>query len=155
MSPHTAGIGSKTSLRTRLLIVLLRVGGGMMLLALFAVFMPAAWMDATHRWLGLGPMPGGVMFEFLARTTSALYAVLGGLFCVLSIRPRRYRAVLTYLAAAMIFLGVAIGGMGLLFGLPWYWLATDPPTAIGFGVLVLLLQGRRRARGGGDDRGVR
>jgi hypothetical protein len=34
------------------LVILLRLVGVPALFALIAVFMPVAWMTATHRWLG-------------------------------------------------------------------------------------------------------
>jgi len=43
--------------RERALAVLLRVSGGVMLLALFVIVLPTEWMAATHRWLGLGEFP--------------------------------------------------------------------------------------------------
>ena len=61
------------------LVILLRFVGVGSLSALVAVVMPSTWMAATHRWLGLGEMPTGPVVEYLARSLSAFYAVMGAL----------------------------------------------------------------------------
>jgi hypothetical protein len=52
------------------------------LFALVPVVMPWSWMAATHRWLGLGETPSGRMVEYLARSLSAFYALVGALCLV-------------------------------------------------------------------------
>ena len=49
------------------------------LFALVPVVMPWSWMAATHRWLGLGEMPTTPVVEYLARSLSAFYALVGAL----------------------------------------------------------------------------
>ena len=66
------------------LVILLRFVGVGALFALVAVFMPFSWMAATHRWLGLGEMPTGPVVEYLARSLSAFYAVMGALCLVVA-----------------------------------------------------------------------
>ena len=68
-----------------------------MLLALPAVFMPVEWMAAIHRWLGLGELPATPLVEYLARSTSALYVLLGSLFFVIAGDLRRYAAIVKLL----------------------------------------------------------
>jgi hypothetical protein len=51
----------------RWLALLLRVIGGVCLLALVALWMPRSSMDAGHRWLGWGPFPDNPLTEYLAR----------------------------------------------------------------------------------------
>jgi hypothetical protein len=55
------------------------------------VFMPMSWMAATHRWLGLGEMPAGPIVEYLARSQSAFYALVGVLCLVMASDLDRYR----------------------------------------------------------------
>jgi hypothetical protein len=61
------------------LVLLLRIVGVPALFALVRVFMPVSWMAATHRWLGLGEMPTGPVVEYLSRSLSAFYALMGAL----------------------------------------------------------------------------
>jgi hypothetical protein len=130
---------------TKLLIWVLRITGTACLLAVGAMFMPREWMDFGHRFLGLGPLPAGPMFEHLARLTSALYAQFGGLLWVLSTNVRRYARAITYVAWTTAAMSAALLLTGLAGGMPLYWLLTDLAAASGFGLVVLLLQGRMRA----------
>ena len=68
----------------KVLVLLLRIVGVGALFALVAVFMPVSWMAATHRWLGLGEMPTGPIVEYLARSLSAFYAIMGAPCLVLT-----------------------------------------------------------------------
>ena len=120
----------------RALKFLLRYIGTMSLLALVAVFMPYQWMDATHRALGMGPLPAEPVVGYLARSLSLFYALLGGLLWVLSFDPRRYRVILRYLAGAFIFFGVVILGVDFVEGMPWFWKLAEGPVVIAFGALT-------------------
>ena len=62
----------------RVLVILFRYLLGIgSLFALVPVVMPLSWMAATHRWPGLGGMPTGPIVEYLARSLSAFYALIG------------------------------------------------------------------------------
>lgn len=123
----------------RWLAIMLRIAGGVMLLAFGAVFMPTEWMAASHRWLGLGEFPASPLVEYLTRSASVLYGVHGGLYLVVATDIRRYAGVLAYLAAAAILLGVLMVGIDLHAGMPWYWTLGEGPPVLGFGVLILIL----------------
>src|SRR5262249_44191685 len=99
------------------LVILLRFVGVPALFALVAVFMPFSWMAATHRWLGLGEMPTGPVVEYLARSVSAFYAVLGALCLVLAADPDRYRPLVRFLGAAQGVIGVVFLGVDLAAGM--------------------------------------
>src|SRR5207248_57622 len=92
----------------KLLTILLRTLGLGSLLALVPVFMPFAWMAATRRWLGLGEMPAAPAVEYLARSASALYALIGALCLLLAADLDRYRPLVRSL-------GVAFALVGLVF----------------------------------------
>ena len=79
------------------LVILLRIVGVPALFALVAVVMPLSWMAATHRWLRLGEMPTGPVVEYLARSLSAFYAVMGALCLVLATDLERYRPLVRFL----------------------------------------------------------
>lgn len=65
-----AQYGSR-SLNPRLLQTwLLRLTGTVEIGAFLAVAMPRQWMDAGHRWLGLGAMPEGAIVSFIIRQAS-------------------------------------------------------------------------------------
>jgi len=123
----------------RLLKIVLRLNAAVMLLALVAVFMPKSWMAIAHEWLGLGEFPQQPIAEYLARATSALYALLGGAFLICSSDVRRYGHMITYLALAAAGVSVAVV-ISCLNDLPTWWLAGDIVTVGAFAIIVLVLQ---------------
>ncbi|UCC97324.1 MAG: hypothetical protein JSW66_15935 [Phycisphaerales bacterium] len=126
----------------RFLRLLLRIIGAAALSGFVAVVMPRSWMNATHQWLGMGPLPTEPIVGYLARSTSAFYALFGGLLLVVSCDLQRYRPVLCYLGAVVIVLGVALFAVDLLEGMPLYWSLMEGPTNTIFGVLILVLSCR-------------
>lgn len=127
-----------------LLKIVLRIAGSVSMLALIAVFMPRSWMDFCNRGLGLGPLPEGPVFEYLARTISFLYATLGVLLWVLSGDLPRYRPViLAYGLANLVFGAVLIWiDWHLTAGLPLWWRAWEGPFVLTYSATVLMLSFR-------------
>jgi hypothetical protein len=105
----------------KLLAWLLRIGGASMLLALVPMFMPASWIHAAHRALGLGTFPDAPVAEYLARLSSGMYALLGGLLIWLSLDVVRYRGVIVYAAVALAAVTVGANVQARLAGMPWWW----------------------------------
>lgn len=127
--------------RERLLKLFLRLVGCVAVLAAFCAVMPYAWMDATHQYLGMGVLPDNPVVGYLARSTSALYAMFGGLFWVLSFDLQKYRPLLRYIGAATIVLGVLLLGVDRVEGLPRFWQIGEGPIDIAIGIIVLWLSG--------------
>ncbi len=123
----------------RWLAILLRIAGGIMLLAFGAIFLPGDWMAASHRWLGLGEFPASTLVDYLTRSASALYGIYGGLYLVIARDVRRYAGVLAYLAGMNIAFGLLMLGVDLQVGMPWYWTLGEGPPVATFGVLLLVL----------------
>ena len=98
------------------LVLLLRIVGVPALFALVAVFMPVSWMAATHRWLGLGEMPTGPVVEYLARSLSAFYAIMGALCLVLASDLERYRPLVRFLGVAFALMSLVLLGVDLARG---------------------------------------
>lgn len=131
----------------RILIWLLRVSGGVMLTAMFAVFMPQTWMNEIHRLLGLGELPDVPIVGYLARSASALYALHGALLIVVSLDVRRYLGIIRFLGGANLVMGVLFFGMDWAVGMPWSWTLCEGPPVFAFGVVLLVLASRVRGRG--------
>jgi hypothetical protein len=123
----------------KVLVLLLRILGVGSLFAPVAVFMPSSWMAATHRWLGLGEMPTGPVVEYLARSLSAFYALVGAVCLVLASDLERYRPLVRFLGAAFALMGLAALGVDLAAGMPWWWTASEGPGAVVFGVVMFFL----------------
>ena len=131
------------SLCERLLVYLLRLAGGLMLVAVLALLMPRPWMAAVHSWLGLGQFPPAPIAEYLARLTSGMYTIVGGALVLASKDVRRYDRMISYLVIALAALSVAIFLL-LLGKLPVFFILPDPVTAVGLAAVVLVLQRRMR-----------
>ena len=131
--------------RERALILLLRVSGGVMLLALFAIVLPTQWMAATHRWLGLGEFPASPLVDYLTRSASALYAIYGGLLVLLARDVRRFAPVIVYLAVTGLAFGVIMIGVDFAAGMPRYWSVGEGPLVVVLSSVILwLARGIRR-----------
>jgi hypothetical protein len=139
------------NLWARLLRLMFRVVGALAMTAIVAVFMPRAWIDWCHQQLGMGPFPTGPVPEYLARSESLLYAVLGAMLWALSgsidRMPRAIRGVgLGLIAAGLIFFYI-----DYLSGLPWWWQAGEgASTAIMGGVVLFLSAKARQDKSQGD-----
>jgi hypothetical protein len=68
----------------RALQLILRVMGSSSLLALFFIGVPHSWMESIHASLGMGQLPDEPVVGYLARSTAAFYAIVGGLFWVVA-----------------------------------------------------------------------
>src|SRR5215468_10904473 len=104
----------------KVLVLLLRIVGVPALFALVAVVMPVSWMAASHRWLGLGEMPTVPVVEYLARSLSAFYAVMGALCLVLTTDLERYRPLVRFLGMAFALMSLLLLGVDLAAGMPWW-----------------------------------
>ena len=116
----------------------LRAVGTVALLAVIAVVMPYSWMNAVHQWLGMGTLPADPIVGYLARSTSAFYALLGGLLWVVSFDLRRHRVVLQYLGLAIILLGVTLTVVDFAQGMPRFWRLAEGPLNVALGLVILL-----------------
>ena len=103
----------------KVLVVLLRFVGVTALFALVPMFMPISWIASTHRWLGLGEMPTGPVVEYLARSLSAFYAIMGALCLVLTTDLERYRPLVLFLGVAFALMSLVVLGVDLAAGMPW------------------------------------
>jgi hypothetical protein len=101
--------------------------------------MPFSWMAATHRWLGLGEMPTGPVVKYLARSPSAFYALAGALCLAVASDLGRYRPLAPFLGVAFALLSLALLGVDLAAGMPWWWSASEGPGGVVFGVVLFVL----------------
>ena len=126
----------------RTLVWLLRVFGGMGLLAVVAVCMPWSWMAAIHEWLRLGEFPDAPIVDYLARSLSAFYAIMGGLVLLVSRDVKRHATIISYVAIACIAFGGALVAIDVRLALPTWWVVIEGPFTAGLGAVILVLQVR-------------
>jgi hypothetical protein len=125
--------------RERIFQLIIRVMAVAVAPALVFVVAPYTWMDAIHQWLGLGILPANPVVGYLARSTSAFYALIGGLLWVISSDLPRNLPVLRYLGAATVVFGVTLFGVDWVEGLPAYWRWAEGPMDVIYGIAILWL----------------
>jgi hypothetical protein len=124
------------------LIYLLRITGIVMVIALFFVFCPTNWIDASHQWLGLGPLPQGPMIQYLARTESALYAFIGMILLFVSFDTPRYLSLIRFMAWITIPFSIGVTFLDAALQLPLFWTAGEGPFTLLLGIILLILTHR-------------
>ena len=126
----------------RLLKLILQINGGVMSMALIAVFLSHDQMAAIHEWLGLEEekFPKAIIVDYLARSLSAFYAIMGILYLVLARDIRAHASVITFMAWASICFGVGSIFIGLQLGFPAWWTWGEGPFIILYGAAILWLQ---------------
>jgi hypothetical protein len=125
--------------------------GSSSLLALIFVAAPYTWMDSIHSTLGMGQLPGTPVVGYLARSTSAFYALLGGLLWVVSFDLGRHRRVLIYLGAAVTWKGLVLLVVDWSEGMPSFWTIWEGPFVMTFGLVILFLTRSVRLRAATSD----
>jgi hypothetical protein len=124
----------------RILVIILRTIAVAASLAVVPVFMPHAWMDACHCWLGLGTLPETPIIVYLTRSLSAMYAFHAGLLWIVSRDVRRYATIVTYIALALVAFGAVMLWIDVRARLPWLWTAGEGPFTIAMGFAMFILQ---------------
>ena len=124
----------------RILKLILQINGVVMASAVFAVFLSHDQMAAIHQWLGLGKFPDAKIVDYLARSLSAFYAIIGVLYIALARDIHVYASIITLAAWASICFGVASIIIDLQLGFPAWWTWGEGPFVIVYGAVVLWLQ---------------
>jgi hypothetical protein len=128
---HSGTTMNSTVSRIRLL---LRILGVICVLAVIPLIIPVRWLDAAHRWMGLGPFPAAPIAEYLARSVCALCTFYGGLLLVLARDVERFAPVIRYQALAIMLFSAFGIFAGVRAGVPAIWVIAD---AIGCWVFLL------------------
>jgi len=122
----------------------LRANAIAMMLALPAVFMPVEWMAAAHEKLGLGTLPNAVIVQYLARTISGLYALLGLLTYKISLDITKYLSLIRFWAVLNLVAGVILLGIDGYLGMPFFWTIVQGPYVIAYSTALLFLDRKLR-----------
>ena len=123
--------------RDRFLMLFLRIVGTVAGSAALCAVMPLRAMDAAHRALGMGTLPSQPVVEYLARSTSAFYALLGALLWALSLDLARYHPLVRGSGLAFIALGLLLQWTDIGAGLPLFWQVAEGPIDTLFGVILV------------------
>ncbi len=121
------------------LVLLLRLDGIIMLCALFPSMMPLAWMQETHRFLGMGVLADGPLVGYLTRSLSVMYAMHGAALLFLSLDVRRYLPVVKFVAVLTILFGLGMLVLDVVVGMPPFWIVCEGPALFLLYCVVLWL----------------
>jgi hypothetical protein len=127
-----------------LLAWLLYVLGGMMSLAFLAVVMPTSAMAAIADWLGVGPLHRSPLTEYLTRSLSAMYGVLGVLHLYLARDVVRYLDLIVVVGRLTVLAGAIVTVVDFGAGMPTFWSWSEGPPTVVVGLAFIWLA--RRAR---------
>jgi hypothetical protein len=118
------------------LVFLLRIFGGLTLLAFLAMLMPPDAMAWVHLRMGLGEFPRAPVVDYLARSISGLYGFHGVLVLLVSTDLERYRPILVYIWVLNIVFGLMLVAIDVYAGLPWWWTASEGPPIVALGLVL-------------------
>jgi hypothetical protein len=131
----------------RFLAWLLYVLGGMMSVAFLAVVMPTSAMATIADWLGVGPLPRSPLTEYLTRSLSAMYGVLGVLHLYLARDVVRYLDLIVVLGWLTVLAGAIVTVVDFTAGMPTFWSWSEGPPTMLTGLAYVWLAQRARPRG--------
>ncbi len=126
----------------KILVWLLRILGGMAVLAVVPMVMPTDWMGAVNNGLGLEPLHRAPLTEYLTRSLSALYAANGLLVLYLSRDVRCYAELLVFIGWLTVALGLTLTAIDFWAGMPAFWSWTEGPPTVVVGWLIIWLAKR-------------
>ena len=107
------------------------------------MFLPVEWMASTHRWLGLGEFPRVPLVDYLTRSVAALYGFHGVLLLLVSTDPRKYRAIVSYVAIMNVIFGIIMIVVDVHAGMPLPWTLLEGPPIVLFGIVLFGLNTSR------------
>jgi hypothetical protein len=84
-------------------------------------------------------MATGPVVEYLDRSLSAFYAIMGALCLVLTTDLERYLPLARLLGVAFALMSLVFLGDDLAAGMPWWWSAPKGPRGVVFGALLFVL----------------
>jgi hypothetical protein len=122
----------------RLLTWLLYVMGGMMSVAFVAVVMPTSAMATIADWLGV-PLPRSPLTEYLTRSLSTMYGVLGVLHLYLARDVSRYLDLIVVFGWLTVLAGAIQTGIDVAAGMPLLWSWSEGPSTVVAGLAYIWL----------------
>ena len=135
----------------RILKLVLQINGWIMATAVFAVVLSHEQMAAIHQWLGLGKFPDAKIVDYLARSLSGFYTIIGVLYIALARDIHAYASIITLAAWASICFGLGSIIINLQLDFPFWWTWGEGSFITGYGVVVLWLQRKVKKTPEKDD----
>ena len=127
------------NLAERLLVLMLRASGVVLLTAVIPAVMPHGWMDDIHRRMDLGQLPDMPIVGYLTRSLSALYALHGAVVFFVSLDVRRYLPVIKCLFMLGFLFGLGMVILDTAVDMPTLWVCCEGPSIIALSSIALWL----------------
>lgn len=121
----------------------LRLNAIVLMFAFPAVVLPDAWMNSASVSLGLGELADTPLFNYLARTLSALYGLCGIATWILASDLPRFAPLVRLWGISVVVAGIGFTTLDLIVGMPGAWAAIEGGYLLPTGILVLWLEARR------------
>jgi hypothetical protein len=101
--------------------------------------MPTEWIEAWHKWLGLGAMPHDPLLLYAVRGGGFVQGAIGVLLWIMACDVVRYRPLI--MAVALIFLcsSPAFYLIDSIVRLPLFWCLLDAGSCFAVGSILLAL----------------
>ena len=125
--------------RERVLAWILRIVGGLSVTAVVPAVFPFSWLDAIHKWLGLGTLPAEPIVSYLARSLSLFYACYGAVLLYVSRDVREHAKTIAFLAVLMLVFSLFMIGVDVSAGMPVSWTLSEGPPLVVLSLVVLWL----------------
>lgn len=118
---------------------LLVVLGALAATAVVPMVMPFAWMQSVNDAMGLEPLVDTPLAQYLTRSLSAVYALVGVLTVYIGWDVRRYQRLILCIGYLTALLGLALTGIDFAIGMPasWSW-GEGPPTVVCAAFMIYL-----------------
>jgi hypothetical protein len=128
----------------RILAWLLYVLGGMMSVAFLFVVTPTSAMASIADWLGVGPLHRSPLTEYLTRSLSMMYGVLGVLHVYIARDVVRYLDLIIVIGWLTVLAGAIVTVVDFGASMPTMWSWSEGPPTVLAGLAYVWLA--RRAR---------
>ena len=123
---------------------LLVVLGALAATAVVPMVMPFAWMQSVNDALGLGPLVDTPLAQYLTRSLSAMYALVGVLTIYVGLDARRYRSLILVMGWLTAVLGLALSVIDFAIGMPASWSWGEGPPTVACAAFMIYLARRVR-----------
>jgi hypothetical protein len=130
------------NLAERVLVILLRLSGIVLLSALIPAVMPHSWMDQIHRQMDLGQLPDMPIVGYLTRSLSAMYALHGAIVFFVSPDVRRYLPLIRCLFVLGFLFGLGMVVLDRAVNMPTVWACCEGPSIIILSAVALWVTSR-------------
>ena len=123
----------------KVLIIILRVSGLLLITAFIFLFVPYEIMAQIHKQIGLGHFPQIPILAYLARSVSLFYAIHGAIILFISFDINKYSQILKLLCYLGILFGICLFFIDLNAPMPSYWTYGEGPLAVILSLIILVL----------------